>query len=260
MRIISFITLICVFLLPTLVGAEQIDLNQVVATLELPFQATSQRGSKSGSAGIYDFQAEFSQESQIVSLDRVQRGQGQVSFKFLRTSGKPAPVVKFRWEYLQPTPQEIVSDGRTLWVYVPENRQVIESDISHISQQQGENPVTFLSGLGNLSRDFNIRWGDPRNDEAGNYLLELEPKRESQMIRTLRIVVARAAVADYVKNHRTGKVFPILATEVIDPNGNQTTIRFHNPRVNADLAEVLFTFDKPAGVEVVRPTGEELHN
>ena len=31
---------------------------------------------------------------------------------------------KLRWEYTQPTPQEIVSDGKTLWVYTPALNQV----------------------------------------------------------------------------------------------------------------------------------------
>ncbi|NOY12592.1 MAG: outer membrane lipoprotein carrier protein LolA, partial [Deltaproteobacteria bacterium] len=51
---------------------------------------------------------------------------------------------------------------------------------------------------------------------------------------------------------------PFLATTVIDPNNNRTTIEFRNIRVNRDLSARFFHFNRPAGVEVVRPTGEQL--
>src|SRR5262245_52115377 len=35
---------------------------------------------------------------------------------------------KLRWEYVTPTPQEVVSDGTCLWVYTSELRQVNVSD------------------------------------------------------------------------------------------------------------------------------------
>jgi outer membrane lipoprotein carrier protein len=164
----------------------------------------------------------------------------------------------FRWEYRRPSIQEIVSDGRTMWVYLPENRQVIESDLSEVSFQQSDNPVTFLSGLGNLSRDFNVRWGAPNSDRDGNYILDLQPRRSSQLIQALQIVVDRDAVIEYQQNQQSGRLFPILATRVTDPNGNQTSIEFRDIRVNRNISERFFAFRTPAGVEVVRPTGDQL--
>jgi len=253
MRIKFFFALLLLCLLPTLSVAANISLSDVIRTLETPFQTTG--AGKSGL--IEDFQAEFFQESQIASLDRVQRGEGNVSFRFVIHSRDQVPQAMFRWEYRRPSIQEIVSDGRTLWVYIPENRQVIESDLTDVSLRQSDNPVTFLSGLGNLSRDFNIRWGAPNIDRDGNYVLELQPRRSSQMIQALQIVVDRDAVSDY-QNKKTGRLFPILATRVTDPNGNQTSIEFRDIRVNRNISERFFAFRTPAGVEVVRPTGDQL--
>jgi len=254
MRIIYSLLLIVLILPPVSAGAEAVSLNDVITTLETPFKSPLQTEPGMTTAAIRDFQAEFSQESQIAAIDRVQRGQGKVSFMFLRRASDQDSLAMFRWEYRQPTVQEIISDGRTLWVYVPENRQVIESDISRISRQQGENPVTFLGGLGNLSRDFKISWAEPKVDEDGNYLIELQPRRDSQLIRTLRIVVARAAVMEYTQHKISGKIFPFLATMVTDPNGNRTSIEFHNIRVNPELSENFFTFVRPEGVDVIHPT------
>lgn len=243
---------LCLF--PTVVAAQNVSLSDVIRTLEIPFQPA---GKVSGGT-IDDFQAEFFQQSQIAAIDRVQRGQGDVSFKFIASRNDRVPVAMFRWEYRQPSIQQIVSDGRTMWVYLMENSQVIESDIQEISRRQGDNPVTFLSGLGNLSRDFHINWAAPNVDRDGNYVLELQPQRISSMIQKLSIVVDRKAVDDYLQNNQTGRIFPILATTVIDPNDNRTTIEFRATRVNRNLSERFFEFRIPAGVEVVRPSSEQM--
>ena len=108
-----------------------------------------------------------------------------------------------------------------------------------------------------MSRDFRIHWAVPSSDQDGNYILELQPKRISPLIHKLQMVVDRRAVSEY-KNGQTGQTFPILATTVTDPNGNRTTIEFQDIRVNRQLPERIFRFKTPAGVEVVRPTGEQM--
>ena len=258
MRSRLFILLLLCCSLPTVTLAANIGLNDVIKTLEIPFKSTATKDRGTATSGIYDFQADFFQESQIASIDRIQRGQGEVSFKFQRRNITDSPLAMFRWEYRQPTIQEIVSDGRTMWVYLPENGQVIESDLSQIDLHRADNPVTFLSGLGNLSRDFLIHWASPNTDREGNYVLELQPRRHSQLIQQLQIVVDRDAVLDYVERNRTGDLFPILATTVKDPNENLTTIEFQDIRVNRNISERFFHFNRPAGVEVVRPTGEQI--
>lgn len=245
---VKFMFLVLIGLLPGISFAATVGLSDVIKTLETPFKETPVKGT-----GIYDFQAEFFQESYLADIDRAQRGRGEVSFKFQQPKTENAPLAMFRWEYREPTIQEIISDGRTMWVYQPENRQVIESDISHFDQQRSDNPVTFLSGLGNLSRDFYVRWGTPDTDSEGNHILQLQPRRSSQLIQTLEIVVDRKAVHDYVENNRTGTYFPILATIVTDPNGNRTSIKFNSIKVNQKLSKGSFHFDRPDGVEVLRP-------
>ncbi len=247
-----FIYIILLLSIPGISAADEIDLNAVIATLETPFKDQTKSSER-----IHDFSAEFFQESHIASIGRTQHGQGTVHFKFVAVVTQKAPLAKFLWKYRKPSIQEIISDGQTMWVYLLENRQVIESDISQINAQQGENPVTFLSGLGNLSRDFSINWGSPRIVESGDYLLHLEPRKESQLIQQIEVIVSESAVNQWLKQHKTGDIFPILSTLVTDPNGNRTLIEFRDLKLNQQLADQLFSFERPAGVELVDP-GEQM--
>jgi outer membrane lipoprotein carrier protein len=227
--------------------AQPVDLAQVVQAMESPFRHTADT-----QTAINDFEADFFQESLIASLDRLQRGRGRVAIKFDRSRPDRAPLAMFRWQYEQPTSQEIVSDGRTMWVYLPENRQVIQSDMETAKDRPGD-PMTFLTGLGNLSRDFQVSWATPNQDARGNFVLELRPRRPSPMIERMLVVVDGQALQSRTRRH-----FPILATTVYDPGGNSTLIEFSNIQVNRGLPPQHFHFTIPSGVEVVRPGGSDM--
>lgn len=236
--------------LPAAATAANVGLHHVVTALESPFRPGA-------SNAVHDVRAEFFQESRLASLDRSQRGRGTVTFRFEPGTRNRAAVAMFNWQYEEPNRQEIVSDGRTMWVYIPDNRQVIESDISNIGQANAANPITFLSGLGNLSRDFVISWASPNRDAKGNYVVELQPRRSSTLIRQLTLVVDRDAVLARA-NSSNETFFPILSSTVIDPADNQTIIEFRNIVVNRGTSSFDFRFVLPAGVEVVRPSGREM--
>jgi len=285
-----FCTLCLGALLATLAApAWAASLGDVISALETPFQTKTDKKLR-----IYDYSADFFQESKIASLDRLQRASGEVEVAFDYQRTDTVPRVKFRWQYEQPTTQEIVSDAKKLWVYLPENNQVILSDIEMVNRSRQSDPMTFLTGLGNLSRDFSIRWAVPNYDVDGNHVLELIPRRVSSLINRMIIVVDRYAVEAYLnpgqevdprmpsvpsaqstpptppapggrnlnfpgyEDDLNGRWFPILSTTVYDPNGNSTTIEFSNLRVNFGISDMSFNFIMPAGVQVVRPTGQEM--
>lgn len=166
------------------VPARAAGLNDVKRALITPFKEKK----------IKDYTADFFQQSKIAALDRLQRARGRVSVRFDDRRSGTVPTVMFHWEYEEPTRQEIVSDGQTLWVYLPENNQVIQSDIELVSQARENDPMTFLTGLHNLDRDFLISWAEPNRDVAGNYVLDLRPRRTTALINRMVIVVDRDAV------------------------------------------------------------------
>jgi outer membrane lipoprotein carrier protein len=238
------------WLLPA--AARAADLGEVVRTLESPFRSGAAKG-----AAIRDFAADFSQESKIASLDRTQQGGGRVAIRFVHRDPAQPPLVQFRWDYTQPNNQVIVSDGKTMWVYVPENRQVIESDIAAVDRTDGNDPLTFLTGLGDLGRDFTIALASPDRDAAGNWVLELTPRKPSPLVVRLRIVVDRRAVEAFSRSGNTGGYLPLRSSLVVDAGGNSTLIEFSHIRINRGLGDQDFRFTVPAGVEVVRPGGQQ---
>ena len=229
-------------------------LSDVINTLETPFQAET-----AATYRILDYSADFFQESKIASLDRLQRAKGRVEVAFSYQAGQAqqtGPEVKFRWQYDSPSNQEIVSDGETMWVYLPENNQVIESNLEQVNQANQSDPMAFLTGLGNLSRDFSISWAMPQQDTAGNYVLQMTPRQPSSLIGKLVIVVDRRAVESFQNRDKAEHPwFPIQSTTVYDPNGNSTVIQFSNLRVNHGIPGTAFDFTVPEGVQVVRPSG-----
>ena len=133
-RIMSVLLLLGTTVLPALalqIPKYNVSLSEVIATVEKPFSFD-----RSGSPQITDVRADFFQRS---------------------TSSSES--LKFRFDYYRPTKQEIVCDGRTLWIYLPENRQVIQSDVAEFFEPSRANSasdrgINFLQGLGRISKDF----------------------------------------------------------------------------------------------------------
>jgi len=177
-----------------------------------------------------DFKANFAQEALLKSLGKKQQSEGSVYFK------KPG---KMRWVYRKPTKQEIISDGKTLWTYRPEDKQVVISPMSQAFQSKA--PSTFLAGLGNLKKDFQARFLQEPTP-ASNYYLELTPVEAQGSLEKLFLVVEK-------------ETFKILQAKVQDAMGNTTQIIFSRIKFNNNLADALFTFTPPAGVEVFKMPG-----
>lgn len=181
----------------TLYAAQQpihVGLNDVIATVERSFKAGS-----NGLAPVSDFTADFFQRTLLAKEGREMRGDGVVSVR-LATADMP---LMFRFQYYRPNQQEIVSDGNSLWIYHPENREVILSDVNIIFNRPGFNPdrdraVNFLQGLGRISKDFQINFASGMYDAAGNYVLELNPRHAMLNTRRILLVVSRDSVISYV--------------------------------------------------------------
>ena len=235
-------------LVPLRLTAGAVELQDVVAAVEAPFQAEAEAGRR-----INDYRADFVQESHIISLNRLQQVAGMVVVRFEAT-GSAEPKVMFRWEYQPPAQQQIVSDGETVWVYLPENNQVIKTEAAKLLQPGESNPTTFLTGLGNLARDFEIHWAEPQQNAAGDYRLELLPRQTSPLISKLYLVIDQAAVEAFLQpaaSHAAPPLFPVLSATVADMNKNRSILTFANVVVNIDPAPESFQFVIPEGVDVV---------
>ncbi len=278
---------------PVLAAAEpHIGLNDVIATVEKSFRTTSEvanptRQNQVLAPPIATFSANFFQRT-LLATGRELRADGQVTVQM--PDGRHP--LRYRFEYFRPSQQEIVSNGRSLWIYHPENREVILADVSILyPNYQQDSAVNFLQGLNRISKDFLVNFASGMNDSAGNYVLELQPRRSMLDIQRLLVVVNRVSVAAYKNGtvalntpasvpspRNQGMIpqprspfgtqpsfgslasdqFPLLSTTVYDHNGNSTTVEFTNVEVNSRLMESFFDFMIPGGVQVVRPNERTL--
>ena len=177
---------------------------------------------------LTDLKAEFSQSAFNKSLNQTIQAEGTV---FLKKGGK------LRWEYTQPTPQEIVSDGKTLWVYTPTLNQVNTGPAPEaLSGPAG----SFLAGLGKLREHFDVRFLNPAQpkDGDGNWVLDMKPK---QPLPTLSRLILSL-------DHRELQTRKAV---VYDRFENTVTMKFTKMAVNGGIPDTLFTFVPPKGVATV---------
>lgn len=236
-RTITALAVCCTLLMPLFSpppSRAAAPVKDVVATVEKSYNS------------LTDLQASFSQKTFLPSVKREQRGNGTLSLR-----KNPGGAAMFRFDYAKPR-QLIVSDGTTVWFYLPENRQVMQTGVDALFEGANSVTLNYLTGIGRISRDFAITALNGGRDAAGNYLLELVPKKASRNLAKLHLTVSAEAVERYLKEGKAPKTFPILSSVVFDPFGSRTAIEFTNVRVNRGLRGSLFTFKAPEGVEVIK--------
>ncbi len=200
-----------------------------------------------GYASLQDVQADFVQKTVIAGINREQRGSGVLFLK------KPASATAmFRFDYTRPK-QQIISNGKQVWFYLPENRQVMVSSVTDMFKGGNSIALNYLTGLGHVSRDFTASFARNPRDKAGNYQLELLPKAPSAVLAKLQLTISAAAVENFLRDGNVRDIFPVVASVIHDAGGNQTRIEYSRVRVNKGLSDSTFSFKIPQGIEVVKP-------
>jgi outer membrane lipoprotein carrier protein len=198
------------------VCAETISLEQLSAKTQEIYDKTT------------DLKAHFIQEVTIKSMKKTEREEGTVWFK--------NPKMMF-WDYTKPREKKLVINARKAWLYVAEDRMVYVQNAEDVYRSRMV--VKFLSGIGKLSEDFQLRFAkDNPLDEEGNYLLTLTAKEKGTGIDRLKLTV-------------DGKTFQILQCRFSDTYGNTTHLHFSDIQTNTGVSEKFFTFKPPAGVDIV---------
>jgi len=179
--------------------------------------------------GIRDFSADFTHTYRGGALRTQTREQGTVSVK------KPG---RMHWTYTRPEKKEFVSDGRKIYSYIPQDRQVIVSNVP--ADDEATTPALFLAGKGDISRDFTAAYVD--SPIAGALALKLTPRRAEPDYDYLVVVVDPATLQ-------------IRALTTKDKQGGESTLTFANLKENQGISDKEFAFRIPRGVDVTTTDG-----
>ncbi len=137
---------------------------------------------------------------------------------------------RFRWEYQAPSEQLILADGEFLWIYDVELEQ---ATVKPIDQMLAATPVTLLTELRPLDREFFIQEARPRENLDWARLI---PK--TQDTEFLRIELG-------LKDNEVRQM------ELYDQFGQTTIIRLEGVMTNLPLSASEFRFEVPPGVDVI---------
>lgn len=193
-------------------AASAADSGEVARKVQERFDATT------------DLSAAVNQELVVASAGKTLKANGTVAFK------RPG---KMRWNLTDGSTQVIVADGTTLWFYQPEEKQVLKAPFQ--AAFRSSTPISFLTGVGRLSEDFDVRLD---SEGEGVIHLALTARKGEGELGRLRLTV-------------DAHTYDIVGAEIVDPLGNITRLRFSDLRRNTGLDDAQFRFDVPPGVDVI---------
>lgn len=206
----------------------------LVVLLSLPLLGSAQTG-QSPEALAKALQARY-QSVRDFTADFVQTYRGGVLRTETRESGTVA-VKKpglMRWIYTSPERKEFVSDGQKMYSYIPEDRQVMVSNVP--SDTDAPTPVLFLAGKGDLVKDFTAE--KAQTAVQGAVALKLTPRRNEPEYEYLIVALDPATLQ-------------IRALTTKDRQGGESTLRFENLKENKGISDKDFAFRIPRGVDVI---------
>ena len=176
--------------------------------------------------GIRDFSGEFTQTYRSSALRTESREQGTVTIK------KPG---RMRWIYTRPERKEVISDGSQMYVYLPEDKQVLVSAVP--ADGGATTSALFLAGKGDIVRDFIPAFAD--SPIPGTLALELKPRRNDPDFEYLVVIIDPATLQ-------------IRGLTTRDRQGGESAITFLKLKENQGISDKEFVFRIPRGVDVVR--------
>jgi len=172
-----------------------------------------------------DFSARFAQHYTYLAIGRVEDSEGTVQVK------KPGFV---RWDYDKPDKRTIYVEGKTLWIWRPDDKEVqVKRDFGG---DQLSSAFTFLWGKGDLLKEFKPKQLPAQKDLPKGDVLELKPIKPVPGVEKLLFVV--------------GKDGQVLASAVTNAQGDVNQIVFSSAKVDQGLPDSLFHFEPPKGAYV----------
>jgi outer membrane lipoprotein carrier protein len=197
------------------------EVREVVRQLQARYERTK------------DLQADFTQKTMIEGFERPITSSGKVYIK------KPG---RLRWNYLDPSVEDIHVNRDDIKVYVPEHKQVLVGKLTQMAASKA--PLELLLGAAKLDESFDIEPTPGKGRGVGGIrLLTLMPKsREGEAGRSLQRIVLEVFPKTYF----------IRTISLYEVSGNVASFEFSSLQSNMGLGDSVFNLKLPADVEVVR--------
>jgi outer membrane lipoprotein carrier protein len=197
------------------------EVREVVKQLQARYEKTK------------DLQAAFTQKTTIEGFGRPITSSGKVYIK------KPG---RLRWNYLDPSVEDIYVNRDDVKVYVPEHKQVLVGKLTQMAASKA--PLELLLGAAKLEESFDIEPTPGKGRGAGGIrLLTLLPKsQEGEARRSLQRIELEVFPKTYF----------IRTVTLYEMNGNVASFEFSSPQSNMGLGDALFDLKLPADVDVVK--------
>ncbi len=138
---------------------------------------------------------------------------------------------KMRWDYTSPQGKLFLSDGKSLWLYTPNNHRVEKIKLKESEDMRA--PLAFLLGKLDFSKEFRNIEARP---EGADLLVTAEPASENLPYTRVEFVITPDSEIRRVKV--TG-----YDQSVLD-------FRFDQEKLNPPLDAKLFQFRMPPGAEL----------
>jgi outer membrane lipoprotein carrier protein len=146
-----------------------------------------------------------------------------------------------RWEYKSPEEKFFISDGKTVYFYVPADRQVNKEAVKETFDDRM--PLMFLLGRSNLRNEFTqFALLNTKPFLEGTKVVRMYPKRKTD----LKELIMEVDPANY----------QIRRLLLAHSDGSRSEFIFSNIRINTGVPASLFDFKVPPGVQVVEGIGE----
>ncbi len=188
------------------------SLEEIIDTLDRRFSAA-------------DFSASFVQESTLKAMGITDTAKGKVWFKH------PGMM---RWAYESPEPYAIITDGKTLWIYRPQDNQVMVGDaLTYFSNGKG---ASFLSNFKLVRETFQVSFIEPA--DAEHYTLKLIPRQKQLDLTEIHLNIDKRS-------------FDIDNVVSLNAYGDATRIFFSNLAFEPGMDPAMFRFQPPKGADVV---------
>ncbi len=144
---------------------------------------------------------------------------------------------KMRWEYRSPREKLFVSDGQSVWFYIPSERQARKSDLKHLDDLRS--PIAFLLGKAKLENELQglSKAVDHPPVFTGDTVLRGVPKASMGQVSEVQLEISPSN--------------QIVRIVLMEQDGGMTEFRFADWKENVELSDSQFRFTPPPGVETV---------